>query len=110
MVFKSERAFQKSVERECKVYGWDYYHISDSRTVSAACGKGFPDLVIMRPPYLMFVELKLEHNQPTDDQKRWIIGLRNCGQESFVLTPNRFEEFISVLRHPQLDGERWISI
>ena len=97
--FRSERSFQMAVERECRNYGWRYYHVRDSRSVSGKAGKGFPDLVIMRPPCLMFVELKLEFNYCSREQDQWLRGLKGCGQHAFVLTPKRFPQFIATLKH-----------
>ena len=99
LTYRTEIAFRKAVEEQCRSNGWQFYHITDSRSVSAKEGKGFPDLVIMRPPCLLFVELKLEYNSPDVNQLRWIHGLRKCKQEAYVLTPKNFPLFINSLKY-----------
>ena len=108
--FRSEKAFQRAVEKECRRLGWQFYHVHDSRTVSSKEGHGFPDLVIMRPPCLMFVELKLSSNRTSPDQVRWLSGLKRCGQVSFVLTPDRFPQFINTLKHSTTKVEKFITL
>jgi len=46
------------------------------RTPVQADGKGFPDLVLVRPPRLLFVELKAKGKKPTPEQEDWLQCLR----------------------------------
>jgi hypothetical protein len=50
---------------------WRWYHTRDSRRSVP----GFPDLVLVRPPRLLFVELKTERGKLTADQVAWLEDL-----------------------------------
>lgn len=39
---------------------------------------GFPDLVLVRPPRVLFVELKSEKGKLSEHQRDWIADLRGC--------------------------------
>lgn len=62
--------------------GWLTYHVPDSRRVAA----GFPDLVLLKPPELLFIELKKMGKGGTlkSLQETWLDGLQRCGQEATV--------------------------
>lgn len=65
--------------------GWLTHHNPDSRRVQP----GIPDLILLRPPKLLFIELKRLGKGGTlrEKQKRWIDSLQRCGQEALVWTP-----------------------
>jgi hypothetical protein len=50
---------------------WLVYHTHDSRHSAA----GFPDLVLVKPPRLIFAELKAEGKNPTPEQEVWLRAL-----------------------------------
>lgn len=62
-------------------------------------GKGFPDLVLVRPPRLLFVELKVGKNRMTPEQVAWMTDLAELpGVECYVWRPDDLKHFIpSVL-------------
>lgn len=62
-----ERELQAYVEAMLKAFGWRYYHTHDSRHSAA----GFFDLVAVRPPRVVFVELKSETGKLTEAQMAW---------------------------------------
>ena len=51
----TEAAWQQTVIEAADLLGWFVYHNPDSRRSTA----GFPDLVLIRAPRVMFLELKL---------------------------------------------------
>jgi hypothetical protein len=65
--------------------GWLVHHNPDSRRVQP----GIPDLILLRSPELLFVELKKlgRASKLREEQKVWIDGLLRCGQEAMVWTP-----------------------
>lgn len=71
----SEAAFQRQVEQLAGFYGWRGYHTHDSRRSAA----GFPDLVLVRGPELLFSELKTNHGRPTAEQRAWLEALGVVG-------------------------------
>jgi hypothetical protein len=82
----SERAFQSQVTNLATFYGWKWAHFHDSRrqvvrrgqtaVIGDAAAAGFPDLVLVRGPELLFVELKAEKGRTRPTQVEWIKALR----------------------------------
>ena len=52
--------------------GWRYHHIRNSRSGITQGHAGFPDLVMVRPPRLLFVELKAEKGRLSRGQEEWL--------------------------------------
>ena len=71
----SEKQFQAQILQLANLTGWLTYHVYDSR-LSAA---GFPDLVLCRPPLVLFAELKSEAGRLRPEQEAWLEALRGCG-------------------------------
>ncbi len=67
----SEKAWQTTILDLAKLGGWRSYHTFDSRRSTA----GFPDLVLVRPPELIFAELKAEKGKTTPEQEAWLEDL-----------------------------------
>lgn len=67
-----EGAFQSQVVGLADFYGWRSYHTHDSRRSR----KGFPDLVLVRVPELIFAELKTETGRTTPEQAAWLEDLK----------------------------------
>ena len=72
----SEKEWQTTVLDLAKLGGWRSYHTFDSRRSAA----GFPDLVLTRPPELVFAELKAEKGRTTPEQEAWLEDLRVVAQ------------------------------
>ena len=66
-----EAAFQQQVEQLAAFYGWRTYHTHDSRRSTP----GFPDLVMVRGPELVFAELKTNTGRTTPEQDAWLAEL-----------------------------------
>jgi hypothetical protein len=83
----TEKAWQEQVVELATYYRWEHFHVYDSRRSDA----GWPDLTLVRPPELMFAELKTDRGRLSGAQRRWIELLRACGQEVHVWRPRDFE-------------------
>ncbi len=68
----TEKAFESQVKSLAKIFGWRYYHTWRSFHSPA----GFPDVVMVRPPRLVFAELKSEKGKTTPEQEGWLEDLR----------------------------------
>lgn len=80
----TERAFQATVVAAARLCGWAVYHA----WLSARSAPGFPDLVLARPPRLVFAELKGERGRLTPAQAAWGELLAACpGAEYYVWRP-----------------------
>ena len=98
-VMLSERDFQGQVLKAAEALGWLSFHAFDSRRSS----QGFPDLVLVRPPRLLFVELKSEKGKLSPDQEVWMdrlgrVETAGAGIECYVWRPADFDELARVLR------------
>lgn len=71
-----EAAFQTQVEQLAAFYGWRTYHTHDSRRSTP----GFPDLVMVRGPELVFAELKTNTGRTTPEQDAWIADLETVSR------------------------------
>jgi hypothetical protein len=90
----SERAFQSQVVRYARLAGWAVYHTYDSRRSQP----GFPDLVLVRRPRIVWAELKSQRGKVTTEQQAWIDELRACDQEVHVWRPSDWRTVERVLR------------
>lgn len=96
----TEKQFMESVIELAKTCGWPcIYHTHDSRRSSA----GFPDLVLIRPPRIIFAEFKKDAKaKTTDAQDLWLAALAGCpGVEAYVWRPDDFPEIVRALKRPR---------
>jgi len=74
---ESEADFQAKIIKLARLCGWKVAHFRPAqtskgwRTPVAADGKGFPDLVMVKPPYIFFCEVKSATGKLTLEQKDW---------------------------------------
>ena len=91
----TEKEFLQTVRELAQLYGWLCYHTWNSQHSPA----GFPDLVLVRPPRVVFAELKVGRNRPTPAQQQWLNMLGACPQvEAYLWTPNDWPQIEQVLR------------
>ena len=68
----TEKEWQAQVVKLAKDEGWLVYHTADSR-----CSyPGFPDLVMVRGPICLFLELKSMEGTVMAQQQEWIDALQ----------------------------------
>jgi len=92
----SEGDLLKCVLDLAKVFGWKTAHFRPARTQHgwrtpvAGDGKGFVDLVLVRPGRYLFIELKSEKGKLSAEQENWLGWLRAAvGSDSVrVLRPS----------------------
>jgi hypothetical protein len=72
----SEKQWQQRVVDFARLKRWKVYHTLDSRGSAA----GFPDLVLVRAPRLIFAELKTDRAKSvaTPAQVAWLTELAEC--------------------------------
>lgn len=84
----TEAAWQKVVLDYAALTGWRRAHFRAARTERGyrtpveADGAGFPDLVLVRQPELLFVELKAERGRLSPDQSAWLADLQACADSA----------------------------
>ena len=80
----TEAQLQAAIIETAQTFGWLVYHTYDSRRSHP----GFPDLVLCRPPDVLYLELKSEKGRLRPDQDSWIGALRQSGQNVQVWRPS----------------------
>jgi len=90
----TEAQWQNTVVEAAQLLGWWVFHDHDSRKNQA----GFPDLVLIRPPRVMFLELKRETGKLTTAQGEVLGLLEDCpGVEAEVARPSNWSALVEWL-------------
>ena len=90
----SEKDHQRQVLELADLYDWRHYHTFDSRRSPG----GFPDLVLVKQPRLLFVELKTDTGTVTANQQAWLDSLVNCpATATYVWRPRHIDGIAQVL-------------
>lgn len=95
----SEAAFQQQVVNLAGFYAWRAYHTHDSRRSQA----GFPDLVLVRGPELIFAELKTDKGRVRPEQQEWIAALEHVSR-NYRNAIELLEEDVADGTHDPTDG------
>ncbi len=91
---QTEKDFQAQVLEVAKLNGWLIYHTYDSRRSSP----GFPDLVLVKPPLVVFAEIKSDAGKVTPAQDGWLGALSGCSEKiTGVWRPSDWDEIVDVL-------------
>ncbi len=99
-----EQSFQAVVVEVARLAGWRCAHFRAARTDRGwrtpvtADGAGWPDLVLVRPPRIVFAELKSERGQVRSSQLEWLDVLRLLPHaEVYVWRPDDWDELVETL-------------
>ena len=106
---QAEKDWQATVLAYARLMGWRVWHDVATNTPRrcGSCGAvrqtprnvaGWPDLVLIRRPDIVFAELKRDGEHPSPEQQAWIDELRACGMRVYVWTPAAWAEVEEVLR------------
>ena len=93
----TEKDFERQVRDLAKLFGWKYYH----PFLSKWSERGFPDVTLVRPPRIIFAELKSEKGKVSPAQQEWLDLLGNVGDKDvqvYIWRPSQIEEIVEVLR------------
>ena len=91
---QTEAQFQSQVLRYAALRGWHVYHTLRSEKSPA----GFPDLVLVRRPRVIFAELKSDRGRCTPEQRAWLAELAECSVEVKLWRPSDWEAIEGCLR------------
>lgn len=90
----TEKAFQDTVVQAAELYGWWHYHTHDSRRSTP----GFPDLVLIKPPKVIFLEVKREKGRLTVAQADVLAMLSDCSDvDAAVVRPSDWAQVVEWL-------------
>ena len=103
----SEADFLRRIIDQAHAQGWIVAHFRSARVLKdgeetwrtpvQADGAGFPDLVLVRGPRLLFVELKSAEGVVSPEQQVWLKALAATKVEVYVFRPGGPEEEIDAL-------------
>lgn len=88
----TEKELDQAVRKLAKIYSWMLYHTYRSQRSPA----GFPDLVLVKAPRLIFAELKSEAGKVSPEQDAWLAALRDVS-EVYLWRPADLESIAAVL-------------
>lgn len=99
------QALVEQILQFARITGWARLHIRPAqtehgwRTPIQGDGKGFPDLVLVRPPRLIVAESKRDGEKPTPEQEWWLdLFERIPGVEVYVWRPKQWDEIQRILQ------------
>ena len=96
-----ESAFQKHVVNYATKLGWNI----NKNTV--ADQPGFPDLMLVKEPQIIYAELKTERGKVSIEQWKWLWRLTDSGQEAYVWRPSDLRFILERLRiEPDEDEDK----
>ncbi len=94
----NEAALQQLLTDAAELNGWLVFHDNDSRRNAA----GFPDLVLVKPPRVLFLELKSEIGRVRPEQHVWMDALmRSDTIASAIVRPDHADQIIKYLQDPE---------
>ena len=95
MMPETEKQFQQAVREYARITGWrDFCHWLSIRSPA-----GYPDLTLLRPPRVVFAELKTERGRVSDAQQETLALLGQCpGVETYLWRPADWPTIEEVLR------------
>ena len=89
----TEKEWQAQVEQLARLNRWRVYH----PWTSIRSAEGFPDLTLVRPPRLVFLELKRESGKVRIAQEGWLADLAACGHVARVARPSDWDSLVALL-------------
>lgn len=90
----TEKQLQDTVLQAATALGWWPYHAFDSRRSNA----GWVDLVLLKPPRALFLELKSRVGKVSPEQCHVLEMLEDCGFTVGVYRPAQLDELLDILK------------
>lgn len=92
----SEKEFSQQVVDLARMLGYKVYRTWRSIHSPA----GYPDLCLLKPPRLIYAELKTDKRSSklSQEQARWLWELRKVA-ECYVWRPRQFDKIVGVLNN-----------
>lgn len=99
----NEAEFMDQVTGLAEKLRWSWVHFRPARTahgwvtpVSGPLGKGWPDLVLVKPGRVIFAELKSDKGKVSAEQDDVIGLLNSAGVEAYVWRPRDFDAIVEI--------------
>ena len=81
----TEAQFQKWITDTAELYRWTWRHARDSRRQNLS---DLPDLMLIREPRLLFLEVKTMKGKVSDGQRTMLDRLIKCDVEAYLVRPS----------------------
>jgi hypothetical protein len=102
---RTEKEFQQWLTGVAEKHGWMVNHVRPAlvkgRWVTNTTLKGWPDLTLIRPPQLLFLELKRDRQAVADappEQQQVIAALQQCpGVLAYIVCPDDMPHLARIL-------------
>lgn len=92
----TEESLLHTVLDGLKRLGWLTYHTR----YSIRSAPGFPDIVAVKPPWVLFIELKTTKGKVSPKQVEWLSVLRQTNRSAaFLLRPQHLDAFFAAISH-----------
>jgi hypothetical protein len=103
----TEAEFQSWIVEHAKKAGWLVHHVARARVGTrwvTPVKKGWPDLTLVRPPRVVFLEVKRDAKQKLRPEQEVLLAqLQACpGVEAWVCSPDDYEQILDLLARPRL--------
>lgn len=95
---ETEAEFQQRITDLARACGWTCFHVLGAG--ARGMTPGWPDLVLIRPPRLIFAELKTAKGTLSLAQKSTLDGLERCAMDVRVWRPSDWPEIEHTLKAP----------
>ena len=90
----TEAELQATIVETAELCGWLVFHDNDSRRNTP----GFPDLVLVKPPRIVLLELKSANGRIRPEQRIWMDQLAECDTvASAIIRPEHLDQTIEYL-------------
>ena len=94
----TEAELQQLLTDAAELNGWLVFHDNDSRLNPA----GFPDLVLVKPPRIVLLELKTAKGRVRPEQQVWLDALADVDTvASALVRPEHADQILTYLRNPE---------
>jgi len=100
----TEKVLQDNILEVAKLFRWRRAHFRPARTKHGwrtpvqADGKGFPDLILVKPPRLIIAEVKRQDTYPNEYQREWLEDFAGLGcVEVYTWKPQDWDDIVSIL-------------
>lgn len=109
----SEKQWQRQLEKALDAFGWWWFHVPANVLVCTYCHrrnyrgirKGFPDILAIKPPYILWLECKTEVGVLKPEQRHVHAMLRACSQRVLHVRPRDRERVLELIAHPERDEQ-----
>lgn len=92
--FVTEAQYMQQIKDAARALNWRTFHCFNSRRSD----KGFPDLLLIRGPNLLTLEVKSERGRVTAEQADWIAAFKQVKYvDAAIARPPNWDEILDVL-------------